>query len=218
MATLEPGATYETEAGDRFVTCALADDVDSPRSDECNLGTMLIWSRRHTSPDPAPKNVATLAEQFGLTCKDHPKEFCRAFEEANLGIAVPLWVYDHSATVRRLGQENPFHDPWDSGLAGLAYATWKHASELWCCPVTGTDDDRTRARQELDDEMREYDDWAEGRTFHLTVYDTDANVCETMTVIGDETEKNGADDTFGTLEESAYADLDEWMEARLESA
>lgn len=32
---------------------------------------------------------------------------------------VPLWMYDHSGTVYRVGGENPFHCPWDSGRVGI---------------------------------------------------------------------------------------------------
>ena len=33
--------------------------------------------------------------------------------------SIPLWLYDHSGTVYRVGWDNPFSCPWDSGRVGI---------------------------------------------------------------------------------------------------
>jgi hypothetical protein len=53
-------------------------------------------------------------------CGQTPDEVA-AWERENAAawFTIPLFLYDHSGTVYRVGQSNPFHCPWDSGRVGI---------------------------------------------------------------------------------------------------
>lgn len=53
-------------------------------------------------------------------CGGDPDEVAQ-WERANSAdwFSIPLYLYDHSGTVYRVGQTNPFHCPWDSGRVGI---------------------------------------------------------------------------------------------------
>lgn len=63
-----------------------------------------------------------------------PPEVQAWVEENQEGwVVIPLWLYDHSGTVYRVGYENPFHCPWDSGQVGivaLRRAAWDPADDM----------------------------------------------------------------------------------------
>jgi hypothetical protein len=40
-------------------------------------------------------------------------------ENAHAWFTIPLFLYDHSGTVYRVGENNPFQCPWDSGRVGI---------------------------------------------------------------------------------------------------
>lgn len=40
-------------------------------------------------------------------------------ENAEGWFTIPLFLYDHSGTIYRVGHSNPFHCPWDSGRVGI---------------------------------------------------------------------------------------------------
>jgi hypothetical protein len=81
-------------------------------------------------------------------------------ENAAEWLTMPLWLYDHSGTVYRVGAANPFTDPWDSGRVGiiaLKRSTW------------GADDDKLTASAQIIAEA--YTDWANGDCYGYVLYD-----------------------------------------------
>lgn len=47
-------------------------------------------------------------------------------ENAHEWFTIPLFLYDHSGTVYRVGETNPFHCPWDSGRVGIVALKRRH--------------------------------------------------------------------------------------------
>ena len=123
-------------------------DPESPRSRD-NLGTFQIYHRRYVSPDPIERDPPHIrADEIGLK----------------------VWAYDHSGIVYRAAETNPFHCPWDSGLAGIIYCSRAKARD-WLGVARLTCGDVGRVRSILADEVALYSEWVNGEVCGYRVLD-----------------------------------------------
>jgi hypothetical protein len=100
----------------------------------------------------------------GGACGREPSEVA-AWIEANAAewFTIPLFLYDHSGTVYRVGRSNPFHCPWDSGRAGiiaLKRADWGGGSESY-----------ERLEEFAQGVADEYTAWANGECYGYVLQD-----------------------------------------------
>lgn len=100
----------------------------------------------------------------GGACGRDPDEVAAWIDEnADAWFTIPLFMYDHSATVYRVGYANPFHCPWDSGRVGiiaLRRADWGNGSE--------SDDKLTEYARSV---AEEYSSWANGECYGYVLCD-----------------------------------------------
>lgn len=86
------------------------DDAQSPYDDWDMFGKMYHWHRRGFFGEDYANKQAELKELLDALIKEG-------------GIAVPVWLYEHSGQTIRAGDVNPFHCQWDSGQVGFWAAT-----------------------------------------------------------------------------------------------
>ena len=120
------------------------EDCESPRGDDCNLGTFVTWMRNYRSPDDNP--WPTPAEM------EEDEDYKRADAA---GLVSPVYCYIHGGTAYSL---NPFSCPWDSGRAGTIFCTPEDADEIWGKGAW----DRDRVMKEFAAEVETYTSWANG--------------------------------------------------------
>jgi hypothetical protein len=80
---------------------------------------------------------------------------------------IPLFLYDHSGTVYRVGWSNPFHCPWDSGRVGLVALR----RERWGNGRPANDELETCAAAVA----KEYSCWANGDCYGYVLRDVVGN-------------------------------------------
>lgn len=84
----------------------LDQDTESPLSYDSSV-KMVVLHRRYS--DPAKGECGTTPESVAAWERKNKRSWH----------IVPLWMYDHSGTVYRAGERNPFTCPWDSGRVGI---------------------------------------------------------------------------------------------------
>lgn len=82
-------------------------DIDAENPYEGDDSTKIVILHRRYC-DPAKWSCGKTPEEVERWAKKHPGWF-----------VMPLWLYDHSGTVYRVAESNPFHCPWDSGRVGI---------------------------------------------------------------------------------------------------
>jgi hypothetical protein len=83
--------------------------------------------------------------------------------------AMPLFLYDHSGTIYRVRDTNPFHCPWDSGRVGiiaLSRADWPGANDA-------------KLASHAQEIAAIYTNWANGECYGYRLYDGDGELLET---------------------------------------
>lgn len=95
-------------------------------------------------------------------------------EDADM--VVPVFMYEHSATIYRAGDENPFSCPWDSGQIGVAYLPFGTLLDEW--GTLPPEEAKAKARACLDAELAAYTAWANGDVYCYTVYDPDGDIID----------------------------------------
>lgn len=125
-----------------------------PRDND-NLSEFALAHGRYDLPNDSGLRLTDYAEFEDLVA---------AIESIGGRNIVPVWMLDHSGTTVRAGVDNPFGDPWDSGLVGVAYTT---AARL---EAMGTPDDKID--ECIKAEVDEYGRWMSGEVYTATVFDT----------------------------------------------
>ena len=126
----------------------------NPR-DSDNLSMLALYTRRHNLPNDSGLRL----DQF-----DSFEDLVAAIQASDGVSVIPVWMLEHSGATVLAGQSNPFNDPWDSGLVGVAYTTRERID------LMGTPEDRVE--QCIYDEVKEYGRWMAGDVYSYTVYDT----------------------------------------------
>jgi hypothetical protein len=137
------------------------EDVESPRTDMDNLGTMITWHRNYRLGDE---------HEF-----ESPAEFQTWAKANDVALIIPLYLYDHSGiTMRASGDGNPFHCPWDSGQVGYTYITRTEILKEY----GGSRLSKKKieqARKLLVSEVETYDQFLTGDIYGYTITDADGN-------------------------------------------
>lgn len=167
------GAYYYQENGKLYRIRIERDDTPwNPRTDQdSNIGTMNLYWNRYSLGDNEGKGNAD--EVLNEIVRDNvPKE---KYDEEKLEyemsrnekmmllqyhiVLLPCFIYEHGMLAISCDNSYPFNDRWDAGMAGYIYTTKEKCAEQW----GGVDDDwKQRARKELVDEVKLYNQYLQG--------------------------------------------------------
>ncbi len=90
------------------LTASIYHDPDVEQPSVCDDALrIVVLHRRYIDPSDG-------------ACGSDPDEVAE-WERNNAAawFSIPLFLYDHSGSVYRVGNSNPFHCPWDSGRVGI---------------------------------------------------------------------------------------------------
>lgn len=167
LEDLEVETIYKDEHG-QFFKFFYDDSTDSPRNDT-NVATILTWERDYDSPDENNNTFEEFAEKHGV---DVSKKWdlgsvMDAMREEGYYV-VPVYALHHSVSHY---STHDFHDPWDSGVAGIAF----------CKKQKGLPDDDDCLRTIIDQEIKEYDAWVNGEIYGVARLDKTADIVDETT-------------------------------------
>lgn len=126
-----------------------------PRDND-NLSELALYHRRYDLPNDSHLRLTDYGGDFDA--------LIAAVESIGGRNIIPVWMLDHSGCTVAVGHANPFGDPWDSGLVGVAYTT---AARLEAC---GTPEDKID--EVIRAEVDEYGTWMRGEVYTATIFDT----------------------------------------------
>lgn len=147
--------TVETiEKDGHKATVYYDEDPESPREWEGNVGTMVCWHTRYVLGDEQANDYEG-AQKLGRRAE-------RAMK--NGGVAIELFLLDHSGITMRAGSDFSDCDPgaWDSGQVGFIYVTKTDITKHF-----GGDLDKARAA--LYAEVEVYDQYLRGDVYGITI-------------------------------------------------
>lgn len=161
---LEFGTIYKDNSG-RFFQLFYDEDSESPRLYD-NVATILTWERNYNSPDENDDTFEEFAEKHGV---DVSQEYnldsvMDAMREEGYYV-VPVYALHHGVSHY---STHDFHDPWDSGVAGIAF----------CKKQEGLPDNDNYLRRIIDREVKTYDAWASGEIYGIARLSQDETVLE----------------------------------------
>lgn len=140
------------------------DEVDeSPRKMYDNGATIVILRGKYESPDEITDELEEIADEHGISLsKDCDlNALISALQEAGY-YAVPVYILDHGSVHY---STHDFGDKWDSGMAGVAYAKKSGADEK-------------KLQKMIDAELAEYETWANGNVYGISVRNDDGEVVD----------------------------------------
>lgn len=164
-------------------------DVGDPRQAD-NLGTMLLWIRGYSLGD---RNPYELIEEFN------------ADWNGDNALIFPVYGYIHSGIALSLSNAGyPFNCPWDSGTAGVIYASLEDIKSAGL--------DRDRAAAVLQSEIDDYNKYLAGDVYYYSIKEIErclhcGALSETVTdactgFLGHDFENNGIMDEWNALKGS----------------
>ena len=111
-------------------------------------------------------SACDFALKFGnVTSKSELRKEYRKIQ-SEVGVALPVYRYEHSGVAF---STKPFSCPWDSGLAGVIFATKKDIrSELSVKLVNSNNIKKTVSN--LKSEIDSYSKWANGELYSVSIY------------------------------------------------
>jgi hypothetical protein len=143
----------------------------NPRTEQENLGTMILMHRRYTLGDI--KNPSE--EDFEIINDDDT-------------ISLPVYGYDHGGLVLSTGK---FSCPWDSGQLGHIYMTKEKALQ------EGIPWDYETITKILEGEVKEYNNYLQGNCWSYEITDDDDNVIDSCSgFMADDIENSGVLDAY----------------------
>ena len=164
---LELDTIYKDNRGN-FFKFFYDEDSESPRSCD-NVATILTWERDYDSPDENNNTFEEFAEKHGVDVskKWDLDSVMDAMREEGYYV-VPVYALHHSVSHY---STHDFHDPWDSGVAGIAF----------CKKQKGLPDDDDYLRTIIDQEIKEYDAWVNGEIYGVARLDKTADIVDETT-------------------------------------
>jgi hypothetical protein len=139
-------------------------DVSDPR-DAMSHGCELAMShRRYTWPNDAG---------IDFDAFEGWEEIAGELRENHDALVVEtVYAYDHSGVAFKVGERTgSFADPWDSGIAGLAYVTRQNWQDTQGTEWTGSDADLARAHELIVGDVKVYGQWANGECYGYVITD-----------------------------------------------
>jgi hypothetical protein len=144
----------------------------SPYSeDEWTLSKVALFHKRMDLPNHSGLNSDNFDSWDAL--RD-------ALEDQGAIRILPVWMYNHSGVNLRAGEDNPFHDRWDSGQVGFVYSTGELLAE-W-----GLADESVFFME--NHEVEQYSNFLNGDVFRFRVEDINGNVLDSCGGYYDESE------------------------------
>ena len=161
---LELDTIYKDNRGN-FFKFFYDEDSESPRSCD-NVATILTWERNYNSPDENDDTFEEFAEKHGVDVSQewNLDSVMDAMREEGYYV-VPVYALHHSVSHY---STHDFHDPWDSGVAGIAF----------CKKQKGLPDDDDCLRTIIDQEIKEYDAWVNGEIYGVALLSQNARVLD----------------------------------------
>ena len=161
---LELNTIYKDSSG-RFFKLFYDEYSESPRLCD-NVATILTWERNYNSPDENNDTFEEFAEKHGV---DVSKEYnldsvMEAMREEKYYV-VPVYALHHGVSHY---STHDFHDPWDSGVVGIAF----------CKKQKGLPDNDKYLRSIIDDEIKAYDAWVNGEVYGIMLFDKNEDVLD----------------------------------------
>ena len=161
---LELDTIYKDNSG-HFFKLFYDEYSESPRLDD-NIATILTWERNYNSPDENDDTFEEFAKKHGV---DVSKEWnlgsvVDAMREEGY-YAVPVYALHHGVSHY---STHDFHDPWDSGVVGIAF----------CKKQKGLPDNNDYLRSIIDEEIKAYDAWVNGEIYGIALLGQDATVLD----------------------------------------
>ena len=136
---------------------------ESPRKMYDNGATIVILRGKYESPDEITDELEEIADEHDISLsKDCDlNALISALQEAGY-YAVPVYILDHGNVHY---STHDFGDKWDSGMAGVAYAKKSGADEK-------------KLQKMIDAELAEYETWANGNVYGISVRNEDGEVVD----------------------------------------
>lgn len=136
---------------------------ESPRKMYDNGATIVILRGKYESPDEITDELEEIADEHGISLsKDCDlNALISALQEAGY-YAVPVYILDHGNVHY---STHDFGDKWDSGMAGVAYTKKSGADEK-------------KLQKMIDAELAEYETWANGNVYGISVRNDDGEVVD----------------------------------------
>ena len=136
---------------------------ESPRKMYDNGATIVILRGKYESPDEITDELEEIADEHDISLsKDCDlNALISALQEAGY-YAVPVYILDHGSVHY---STHDFGDKWDSGMAGVAYAKKSGADEK-------------KLQKMIDAELAEYETWANGNVYGISVRGEDGEVVD----------------------------------------
>ena len=164
---LEVDTIYKDNSG-QFFKFFYDDSTDSPRNNT-NVATILTWEKDYDSPDENNDTFEEFAEKHGV---DVSQEYnldsvMDAMREEGYYV-VPVYALHHGVAHYSI---NDFHDPWDSGVVGVAF----------CKKQKGLPDNDDYLRMIIDREVKAYDAWVNGEIYGVARLDKTEDILEDTT-------------------------------------
>ena len=149
----------------RFFKLFYDEYSESPRLYD-NIATILTWERNYNSPDENGDTFEEFAEKHGV---DVSQEYnldsvVEAMREEGY-YAVPVYALHHGVSHY---STHDFHDPWDSGVVGIAF----------CKKQKGLPDSNDYLRSIIDEEIKVYDAWVNGEVYGIMLFDKNEDVLD----------------------------------------
>ena len=162
---LELDTIYKDNNG-RFFKLFYDEYSESPRLDD-NVATILTWERDYNSPDENDDTFKEFAEKHGVDVSKgcNLDSVMDAMRKEGYYV-VPVYVLHHGVSHYSI---DDFHDPWDSGVAGIAF----------CKKQKGLPDDDDYLRRIIEDEIKVYDAWLNGEVYGIALLGQDGAVLDT---------------------------------------
>lgn len=164
---LEFDTIYKDNSG-RFFKLFYDEYSESPRSYD-NIATILTWERNYNSPDENDDTFEEFAEKHGVDVSQewNLDSVMDAMREEGYYV-VPVYALHHSVSHY---STHDFHDPWDSGVVGIAF----------CKKQKGLPDNDEYLRMIIDQEIEVYDAWVNGEIYGIDLLGQDEAVLDTST-------------------------------------
>ena len=173
---LELNTIYKDEHG-QFFKFFYDDSTDSPRNDT-NVATILTWERDYNSPDENDDTFEEFAEKHGVDVSQEWNLDAEAFNKVLDSVmdamreegyyVVPVYALHHGVSHY---STHDFHDPWDSGVAGIAF----------CKKQKRLPDNDDYLRKIIDREVKMYDAWFNGEIYGVARLDKTEDIVDETT-------------------------------------
>ena len=162
LEDLEVDTIYKDNSG-HFFKLFYDEYSESPRLDD-NVATILTWERNYNSPDENDDTFEEFAEKHGVDVSKgcNLDSVMEAMRKEGYYV-VPVYALHHGVSHYSI---DDFNDPWDSGVAGIAF----------CKKQKGLPDNDDLLRRIIEDEIKKYDAWVNGEVYGIMLLDKNEGV------------------------------------------